>query len=82
VALLFLDYARFTVQDAPAGLLLCIGITKDELKLCRKGEGEAVLARLKDSGIYPYTDWQRDGTSVGSTGLLSFLPRLFGAGRG
>lgn len=59
VAFLFLEYARFNVIGHPAGLLLCIGITKDELKQCRKRRVDAVVAHLKDKGVYPFTDWAR-----------------------
>ena len=55
-ALLFCDYGRFTVRDRKAGLLLCLGITADELSECRKGNRPLVEAALKESGVYPFTD--------------------------
>lgn len=58
-ALLFLEYARFKVRGKEAGLLLCIGITGDELKACRKGRRADVEQALKRAGIYPYTDLYR-----------------------
>ena len=58
-ALLFFDYARFSVAGRTAGLLLCLGITDDELHACRRGSRAKVEAALKRSGIYPYTDLRR-----------------------
>lgn len=58
-ALLFLEYARFKVRGKKAGLLLCIGITADELKMCRKGRRADVEQALKKARVYPYTDLYR-----------------------
>lgn len=58
--LLFFEYARFEVRDRRAGLLLCVGITAEELKACRKGRREQVVAALKEAGVYPYTDLFRE----------------------
>lgn len=58
-ALLFLDYARFKVLDRDAGLLLCIGITKDELEEYQNGDPNEFVEKLQSKGIYPYTDLQR-----------------------
>lgn len=55
-ALLFFDYGRFTVRGRNAGLLLCLGITADELTECRKGRRDVVEKALKDAGVFPYTD--------------------------
>jgi hypothetical protein len=57
--LLFLSYARFEVRGKKAGLLLCIGITADELDTCRNGRRAEVEQALKKTGIYPYTDLYR-----------------------
>lgn len=54
-ALLFSAYARFDVREQPAGLLLCVGITADELAACRAGRTQYVESRLKSQGVYPYT---------------------------
>jgi len=59
-ALLFLEYARFSVLDRDCGLLLCIGITADELAACREGNTSRVESALKKHKIYPYTDLYRD----------------------
>ncbi|SRR5579871_3524768 len=64
-ALLFLDYARFKVRGKKAGLLLCIGITADELAACRKGHRAEVEQALKKAGVYPYTDLYRQSVLKG-----------------
>jgi len=47
------------VRGRKAGLLLCIGITADELAACRKGRNVEVEQALKEAGVYPYTDLHR-----------------------
>jgi Suppressor of fused protein (SUFU) len=59
-AFLFFNYAIFQVRGRKAGLLLCMGITEDELKACRAGEREKVETTLKAAKIYPFTDLFRD----------------------
>ena len=59
-ALLFIPYAQFEVRDRKAGLLLCIGITEDELQACRAGRRAEVEVRLRDNGVYPFTDLFRE----------------------
>jgi len=58
-ALLFFDYARFKVKGREAGLLLCVGITADELNACLNGRRAEVEESLKKAGIYPFTDLYR-----------------------
>ncbi len=58
-ALLFFDYTRFKVRGRRAGLLLCIGITGDELKVCRAGRRVEVEEALKSAGVYPFTELTR-----------------------
>jgi len=58
-AFLFCDYARLIVRDRNAGLLLCLGITADELSVCRSGHRTRVETALKKAGVYPFTDWYR-----------------------
>ena len=54
-----LSHPTFTVQGVRCGLLLCIGITDEEIAVC-KGEGsKRVLTRLKEAGIFPFTDLNR-----------------------
>jgi hypothetical protein len=55
-AFLFNEYARFEVRGRRAGLLLCVGITEDELEACRKRRHADVEAALKSTGVYPFTD--------------------------
>lgn len=58
-AFLFADFGRFVVRGRSAGLLLCIGITPDELAACRSGHRERVETALVAKGVYPFTDLQR-----------------------
>jgi Suppressor of fused protein (SUFU) len=58
-ALLFVSYRQFKVDDANAGILLCIGITESELAQCRAIGPDVVISRLKDSGVFPFTDTER-----------------------
>lgn len=58
-ALLFFEYGRFQVLDRPAGLLLCVGITADELEACREGKRAEVEQALKAAQVYPFTDLYR-----------------------
>jgi hypothetical protein len=55
-AFLFCDYGRFHVRDRPAGLLLCLGITDEELSACRAGNRSQVESALKEADVYPFTD--------------------------
>jgi hypothetical protein len=59
-ALLFFNYGTFKVRKRKAGLLLCVGITSDELKLCRAGNRDRVEEVLKAAKVYPFTDLYRD----------------------
>jgi hypothetical protein len=59
VALMFLEYARFKVQERDAGLLLCIGITQEELDVKVEQDSSVVEQRLKERAVYPYTDLNR-----------------------
>lgn len=59
VALLFLEYARFRVLGRDAGLLLCIGITQEELDVKLEKDSSVVEQRLKERDVYPYTDLNR-----------------------
>jgi hypothetical protein len=59
-AFLFLNYATFKVRGRKAGLLLCVGITADELEACRAGKREKVEKALKAAKVYPFTDLYRD----------------------
>jgi hypothetical protein len=66
-ALLFVDYGRFNARGTKAGLLLCIGITADELEACRKGRRADVEQALKKVGVYPYTDLYRQSVLKGKS---------------
>ena len=66
ISLLFLEFARFQFEGKPAGLLLCLGITADELAACRHGRVNEVVDALQVGGIYPYTDWTRESSFRGT----------------
>jgi suppressor of fused protein SUFU len=58
-ALLFFKYATFRVRGRKCGLLLCLGITADELAAAHAGRRDAVEQALVESGVYPFTDVAR-----------------------
>lgn len=86
VALLFVEYARVEVLNQACGLLLCLGITKEELQACRTGRTDELLVKLKEADVFPYTDLKRDAViPLGGNGfggmldiLRSFWRRLLG----
>lgn len=57
------------------GLLLCIGITAEELAFKQAHGSESLLALLREHGVFPYTT--PDRTSVPLPRGGSFLGRLF-----
>ena len=59
-ALIFSKYANFKVKRKNYGILLLIGITTDELEWAKENGGENLILKLKDSGIYPMTDFNRE----------------------
>lgn len=63
-ALLFVPYREFTVNESPAAVLLCIGITRAELNHCRVHGHEKLLQALKADGIFPFTDPLRDSVEL------------------
>jgi suppressor of fused protein SUFU len=58
-ALLFDDLARFEIGGRRCGVLLCIGITADELAECRAGRRPEIVRILRERGVHPYTDLRR-----------------------
>ncbi len=58
-ALLFLELAKFEVLGRQAGVLLCIGLTADELSACQSGKVSEVESALRSRSVYPYTDHAR-----------------------
>jgi hypothetical protein len=57
--LLFLQYATLRIEGHDCGLLLCLGVTADELAACQAGRQAEVLEKLKAAGVYPFTDLDR-----------------------
>jgi hypothetical protein len=50
---------RFELNGQPCSVLLCVGITSDELEFKMKKGPEALLTLLKDKGIFPFTEPDR-----------------------
>ncbi len=63
-AFLFLDFGRFEVFERRAGILLCVGITGDELQSCHAGRGAEVERALRRTGAFPFTDLRRQSVSL------------------
>ncbi len=58
-ALIFSQYANFKVKRKKYGILLIVGITADELEWAKENGGENLIKKLKETGIYPKTDFNR-----------------------
>ncbi len=74
----FDDYQRFKFEGVDAGILLCIGLTADELSACQQGQRQRVYDALKSAGVFPYTDLFR--ASVLKPPKGGFWRRLTGGG--
>jgi hypothetical protein len=46
------------------GLLLCIGITAEELAFCHANGSDRLLALLREQGVFPYTIPDRTSISL------------------
>jgi hypothetical protein len=57
--LLFVPYARFKLFHKLCGIMLCLGITKAELAFKMEQGPKAFMERLKQSGVYPFTELKR-----------------------
>ncbi len=73
---LFVDYSRFKFRGENAGLLLCIGVTADEMAACRQRKQQEIFDTLKAAGVYPYTDLFRPSVLKPAQG--SVWRRFFG----
>ena len=58
-ALVFSKYADFKVKGKKYGILLLVGITADELEWAKENSGDDLIAKLKEAGVYPKTDFKR-----------------------
>lgn len=67
--------AHFEFLGQRYGLLLCIGITAEELAFKEVHGSESLLVLLREHGVYPYTTLDRPSVSLSRGG--SFLGRLF-----
>jgi hypothetical protein len=55
---------QFELLGQRCGLLLCIGITAEELAIKRASGSDALLALLKQGGVFPYTVLQRESVTL------------------
>ena len=55
---------QFELLGLRCGLLLCIGITAEELAIKRASGADALLALLKERGVVPYTVLQRESVTL------------------
>ncbi len=60
---LFLRYANVIVDGKASSVMLCIGITADELKYIRDHDVADLVMKLKKSGVYPFTDLDRSSSN-------------------
>jgi hypothetical protein len=60
VAVVFEKYSDFKIDGKKYGLLLIIGITKEELQYAESNGGASLIKKLKENKIYPYTDLNRN----------------------
>jgi len=58
-AIIFDKFAKTTINGKEIGIMLVIGITKNELKWKFNNSGEALLKKLKDNGLYPVSKPKR-----------------------
>jgi len=58
-AFIFVTYRTFRMYEATYDLRLCVGITKSELQYKFDHGPELLIDKLKERGVYPYTDLER-----------------------
>lgn len=61
---LFVPYASFKVRRKKCGLLLCLGLTNEELEFCRAVDCDPVIDKLKEVGEYPFTNPKRQSVKL------------------
>jgi len=63
-AFLFDTYRTFTLFGQDNELRLCIGITKAELEFKMEHGADKLLELLKQRGVYPFTDLERESVPL------------------
>ena len=58
-AFLFCDYGAFSLTGKRCGVLLCVGITSEELQRSFEVGSSTVLEQLRGDDVYPFTDLRR-----------------------
>ena len=61
-AFLFADYGHFRLSGRRCGVLLCLGITGEELQRCFDLGSTVVLEELRSDVVYPFTDLRRESS--------------------
>lgn len=51
---------EFEIEGKRHGLLLCIEIHRSEVEYARKHSGRVLIDKLKEAGVYPYADLDRE----------------------
>jgi suppressor of fused protein SUFU len=74
----FDDFKRMKFKGTDAGLLLCIGLTEDELTACKQGKRQMVYDALVAQKVFPYTELFRASVLKPLGG--GFWRRLTGGG--
>jgi len=75
-AFFFDDFKRMKYDGKDAGILLCIGLTSDEVKACRRGQRQQVYDALVAQKVFPYTNLFRQSVLKPTSG--GFWRRLTG----
>lgn len=56
---LFLPYTKLKVGGKDSTVMLCLGITADELEFIQNHDIEELVAKLKSANVYPFTELAR-----------------------
>lgn len=68
--------ATFRVLDQDCGLLLCVGITEEELAFAKAHGRDKLLALLKEHNVFPYTQPDRPSIPLPSPKSKSLFRRF------
>jgi Suppressor of fused protein (SUFU) len=63
-ALAFIPHARLKVRGRDCGLLLCLGMTSEEFQMYHERGPEFTLDRLKQHGVFPFSELRRRAVSL------------------
>ncbi len=63
-AFLFWPYAKLEVNGMKAAVMLCLGITKQELNFIQTSDCETLVEKLTKAGVFPRTDLTRSSVKL------------------